>query len=63
MMAKSKARYVDGFVMVIPKKNASAYETMATEASKVWKKHGALEPMPFDPERLSYAGFKVVVDI
>jgi uncharacterized protein YbaA (DUF1428 family) len=126
-MAKPRATYVDGFVLVIPKKNAAAYEKMATEASRVWKKHGALDykecviddvsppmvtltfpklakakpneavwfsfitykskahrdrvnakvmaemskqaekykdmPMPFDTKRMTYGGFKVVVDI
>jgi alkaline phosphatase len=42
-MAKQRATYVDGFVLVIPKKNAAAYKKMATEGSRVWKKHGALD--------------------
>ena len=126
-MAKSPERYVDGFVLVIPQQNVAAYKKMATEASKVWKKHGALDykecmlddstppmvtltfpklakaregetvwfsyityksrahrdqvnrkvmaemekkaekykdqPMPFDPKRMSYGGFKVQVSI
>ena len=126
-MAKSTERYVDGFVLVIPQQNVAAYRKMATEASKVWKKHGALDykecmlddasppmvsltfpklakakagetvwfsfityrsrahrdrvnvkvmaemqkqaekykdrPMPFDMKRMSFGGFKVVVDI
>ena len=37
------AHYVDGFVLVVPKKNVNAYKKMAKVASKVWKKHGALE--------------------
>lgn len=36
-------KYVDGFVFPVPKKNERAYEKMAREASKVWKKFGALE--------------------
>ena len=36
-------RYVDGFVLPIPKKNLPAYRRMAKLASKVWMKHGALE--------------------
>lgn len=35
--------YVDGFVVVVPKKNLKAYERMAAAAGKVWKEHGALE--------------------
>jgi uncharacterized protein YbaA (DUF1428 family) len=36
-------RYVDGFVLPIPKKNAALYRRIATKAGKVWKDHGALE--------------------
>lgn len=37
------ARYVDGFVIPIPKENAEAYRRIARKAGKVWKEHGALE--------------------
>jgi uncharacterized protein YbaA (DUF1428 family) len=36
-------RYVDGFVVPVPKKSLAVYRRMAVEAGKVWKKHGALE--------------------
>lgn len=36
-------KYVDGFVLVVPKKNVDAYRKLATQASKVWREHGALE--------------------
>ncbi len=39
----TKGNYVDGFVLVIPKKNAAAYKKMATEGAKIWKKFGALD--------------------
>ncbi|HEY4527016.1 MAG TPA: DUF1428 family protein [Candidatus Paceibacterota bacterium] len=32
----TKGNYVDGFVLVIPKKNIAKYKKMATEGSKVW---------------------------
>jgi uncharacterized protein YbaA (DUF1428 family) len=35
--------YVDGYVLVLPKKNTKAYKKLATISSKVWKEHGALE--------------------
>lgn len=38
-----KGNYVDGFVLVIPKKNVAAYKKMATEGSRIWKKFGALD--------------------
>jgi uncharacterized protein YbaA (DUF1428 family) len=37
------ARYVDGFVIPIPKKNLRAYRRVARLAGKVWCEHGALE--------------------
>lgn len=42
-MKKQSGRYVDGFVIPIPKKNAEAYKKIAREASVIWKKFGALE--------------------
>lgn len=36
-------KYVDGFVIPIPKKNLKAYARMASLAGKVWMEHGALE--------------------
>jgi uncharacterized protein YbaA (DUF1428 family) len=36
-------RYVDGFVLPVPKKNLPAYRRMAQRAGKVWREHGALE--------------------
>lgn len=37
------ARYVDGFVIPVPKKKLAAYFRIAAKASKLWKEHGALE--------------------
>ena len=36
-------RYVDGFVLPVPKKNVTAYLRLARKAGKVWRDHGALE--------------------
>jgi uncharacterized protein YbaA (DUF1428 family) len=36
-------RYVDGFVVPVPKRNVEAYRRMAADASKIWREHGALE--------------------
>ncbi len=118
------SRYVDGYVLPVPKKSVDAYRRMAQKAGKVWREHGALEyrecvgddqnvkglvpfprrikpkpgetvvfswivfksrahrdrvnakvmkdprladmmppkSMPFDPKRMVYGGFKVLVD-
>ena len=37
------ARYVDGFVVPVPKKKLAAYRRMAQTAGRVWRDHGALE--------------------
>jgi uncharacterized protein YbaA (DUF1428 family) len=37
------ARYVDGFVIPVPKRNLDAYRRMSRKAGKVWREHGALE--------------------
>jgi uncharacterized protein YbaA (DUF1428 family) len=42
-MAKKTLPYVDGFVLVVPKKNLEAYRKMAELGAKVWMKHGALD--------------------
>jgi uncharacterized protein YbaA (DUF1428 family) len=115
-------RYVDGFVIPLPKKNVQAYRRIALKAGKIWREYGALEfrecvgddlavkgmvpfsrrirlkpgetvvfswivfksrahrdrvnakvmkdprldmdskSMPFDVKRMSYGGFKVLVD-
>jgi uncharacterized protein YbaA (DUF1428 family) len=36
-------RYVDGYVVPVPKKKVAAYRRMAQKAGKVWRDHGALE--------------------
>ncbi len=41
-MPKKQTRYVDGFVLVVPKKKVAEYRKMAREGSKVWMKYGAL---------------------
>ena len=37
------ARYVDGFVIPMPKKKIAAYRRIARKAGEVWMEHGALE--------------------
>jgi uncharacterized protein YbaA (DUF1428 family) len=37
------AKYVDGFVVPVPKRRIDAYRRIARKGAKVWKEHGALE--------------------
>lgn len=36
-------KYVDGYVVPVPKKKLQAYRAMAQKAAKVWREHGALQ--------------------
>jgi uncharacterized protein YbaA (DUF1428 family) len=36
-------KYVDGYVLPVPRKNLQTYRRMAQMAGKVWRKHGALD--------------------
>jgi len=36
-------RYVDGYVLPVPRKNLGAYRRIARKAGKIWREHGALE--------------------
>ena len=37
------AKYVDGFVVPVPKKKLAAYRRMAQKAGRIWKEYGALD--------------------
>ena len=36
-------RYVDGYVLPVPKKKLATYRRMAQKAGTIWREHGALE--------------------
>ena len=36
-------KYVDGFVLPLPKGNVEKYKQFSKRAGKIWKEHGALE--------------------
>jgi uncharacterized protein YbaA (DUF1428 family) len=39
------SRYVDGFVLPVPKNNMEAYRRLAQKAGEIWREYGALEYM------------------
>jgi uncharacterized protein YbaA (DUF1428 family) len=43
MAKKNTGKYVDGFVIVVPKAKTAAYKKMAQEGKAIWMKHGALD--------------------
>ena len=68
------ARYIDGYVVPVPKKKINEYRRMAQRVAKIWKKYGALEyveavadmcdpkKLPFDAWRMFWGGFKPLVE-
>jgi uncharacterized protein YbaA (DUF1428 family) len=52
------ARYVDGFVLPLPKKNVEAYRKLARKAAKIWIEHGALEYRECLGEDLAHEGMR-----
>lgn len=42
-MTKPQANYVDGFLVVVSKKNIKAYKKMALVGKKLWLKYGAVD--------------------
>ena len=39
------AKYIDGFVLVVPKDKIAEYKKMAEEGASIWMRYGALEYM------------------
>lgn len=37
------SKYIDGFVLPVPKDKVETYRAIAEKASKIWREHGALE--------------------
>lgn len=37
------SRYIDGFVIPVPKNRMDEYQLVAEKAAKIWKEHGALD--------------------
>ena len=42
------AKFVDGYVLPLPKKNLAAYRRIAAQCGKIWRGHGALEFLRLD---------------
>jgi uncharacterized protein YbaA (DUF1428 family) len=52
------ARYVDGFVVPVPKKKLGEYQRISRKAGKVWREHGALEYLECLGDDLNIKGMK-----
>jgi uncharacterized protein YbaA (DUF1428 family) len=49
-------RYVDGFVIPIPRKNLAAYRQIARKAGRIWREYGAIEYLECVGDDLTAAG-------
>ena len=56
-MAK-KGTYVDGFVLVVPKKKLPAYKKMAGKSAYIWRKYGAVDYQECVGDDLTPKGIK-----
>jgi uncharacterized protein YbaA (DUF1428 family) len=43
LTGENSMRYVDGYVLPVPKKKLQTYLRIARKAGKIWREHGALE--------------------
>jgi uncharacterized protein YbaA (DUF1428 family) len=50
-------KYVDGFVLAVPKDKIEAYRKLAEDASQIWMDHGALEYKECVLEDISDIGY------
>ena len=55
-------RYVDGFVLPLPKERIADYEAIAKTASEIWKEHGALAYFEYVGEDLNLEGTRSFID-
>jgi uncharacterized protein YbaA (DUF1428 family) len=59
-------RYVDGYVLPVPKKKLEAYRRLAQAAGKLWREHGALQYVESAGEDLNVKfgmSFRRVIDL
>ena len=52
------ARYVDGFVLPVPKKSLKSYQAISKKAGRVWREHGALEYFECAGDDLNIQGMR-----
>jgi uncharacterized protein YbaA (DUF1428 family) len=57
------ARYVDGFVLPVPKKGLKAYQAISKKAGKVWREHGALEYFECAGDDLKIQGMRSFISL
>jgi uncharacterized protein YbaA (DUF1428 family) len=57
------ARYVDGFVLPIPRDRLNDYQRLAQAAAEIWKEHGALDYREYVGDDLKLEGTRSFTDL
>ena len=57
------SRYIDGFVLPIPRARINDYQRVAEAAAEIWKEHGALEYWECTGDDLQGEGFRSFSDL
>ncbi len=55
-------RYIDAFVLPIPRDSLNEYQRLATAIAEIWKEHGALDYREFVGDDLHMDGLRSFVD-
>ena len=61
-MNDNKGRYIDGFVLPIPRDHLDEYRRSASEVAKVWREHGALAYYEYIGDDMSLEGTRSFLD-
>lgn len=57
------ARYVDGFVVPVPRDRLGDYQRVAEAAAEIWKEHGALDYCEYVGDALQREGTRSFTDL
>ena len=57
------SRYIDGFVLPIPRSKLDNYRQLVDAVAKIWKEHGALDYQEFVGDDLTLEGTRSFADL
>ena len=57
------ARYIDGFVLPVPRARLTEYERLAKAVAEIWKEHGALDYLEYVGDDMNLEGTRSFTDL
>ena len=57
------ARYIDGFVLPVPRARLTEYERLAKAVAEIWKEYGALDYLEYVGDDLKLEGTRSFTDL